>query len=717
MMQTPAPQRRSILVEMFPINPVAIPNLTSYRPDIQGDDLAMISGKLAFRLQKVFSGHWVWSCPWIITDNPQSDEALQSVIETLWLEQPETFQRLHAIHRNTTWQPTAQVTADFVARSLWSDITSSIEPLLATWSHRLERNIRIQRVCAVRGWVVQGQPALSVSITSQLIAGIDVQTYAQQLTDPNDLIGLMVADKTSTLKGTITKIIGSVAQHRNRLLKVAKREQSKATINRAADHELVIQVSTGPNTFYDYVARSLQFIVRTADYNRFHVDAKQALRLLRLSPEERSRMISKIAAIAKARLLVSEKAYNSSTSPGLFLTAQSMNFSPSLLLGGGQQVEPKGDTDLYFRLQRYGLYKRSKQFPGETPIQIGVLNTMPHLSPDRFLQQLQTELKALHFASLIRCIETVQNTSRKALEEAVNRLQARNAQIILALLADTDNKTNEDMTHWGVYDHLKSLTIGLGIPSQVITQSTMNSSYAFGNLTVGMLSKLGNIPYVLAKPLPYADIIVGIDIARRSKTRLAGSMNATAIARIYQNTGEFLQYVIHDAPLEGETIPPDVLHTLFPSTIFSGKRVIIHRDGMFRGQEKQALQSWAQQLGATFHCVEIIKTGAPRVYGFQGRILQPLKGSAFKLNEHEAFLISSPPPSSHVTPWPLQIRSTAPFSIEQAIHSVLALTLLHYGSLRPPRLPISIHYSDEIAYLALKGIKPKELEGNLPFWL
>jgi len=48
---------------------------------------------------------------------------------------------------------------------------------------------------------------------------------------------------------------------------------------------------------------------------------------------------------------------------------------------------------------------------------------------------------------------------------------------------------------------------------------------------------------------------------------------------------------------------------------------------------------------------------------------------------------------------------------------VLALTYLHYGSLRPPRLPVTIHYSDKIAYLALRGIKPKNLEGDIPFWL
>jgi argonaute-like protein implicated in RNA metabolism and viral defense len=96
---------------------------------------------------------------------------------------------------------------------------------------------------------------------------------------------------------------------------------------------------------------------------------------------------------------------------------------------------------------------------------------------------------------------------------------------------------------------------------------------------------------------------------------------------------------------------------------------------------------------------------------------RPPRGSAFRLNDYEAFLVSSPPPFADMTPYPLHIRSEPPFGIEQALHSVLSLTLLHFGSLRTPRLPVTIHYSDEIAGLALQGIKPKNLEGTLPFWL
>jgi argonaute-like protein implicated in RNA metabolism and viral defense len=75
------------------------------------------------------------------------------------------------------------------------------------------------------------------------------------------------------------------------------------------------------------------------------------------------------------------------------------------------------------------------------------------------------------------------------------------------------------------------------------------------------------------------------------------------------------------------------------------------------------------------------------------------------------------PPFEHVTPNPLHLHTSARFPIEWAIHSVLALTLLHLGSLRSPRLPVTIHYSDEIAYLALQGIKPKNLGGSVPYWM
>src|SRR5690606_9951259 len=114
----------------------------------------------------------------------------------------------------------------------------------------------------------------------------------------------------------------------------------------------------------------------------------------------------------------------------------------------------------------------------------------------------------------------------------------------------------------------------------------------------------------------------------------------------------------------------------------------------------------------------VIKSGAPRLYAYEDqRFAQPTKGSAFLLSDNEALLVSSLPPFKDATPMPLRIAADRPFTIEQALQSVLAMSTLHYGSLRPPRLPVTIHYGDRIAYMALRGIKPRNLSGSVPYWL
>lgn len=374
-------------------------------------------------------------------------------------------------------------------------------------------------------------------------------------------------------------------------------------------------------------------------------------------------------------------------------------------------------------LQSYGVYRRAQAFQNNAPIRVGLLNGIGNTPYQQFIDTVQRELGALKFSMQIVGTEQVNPTQRADLEHAVQALMKSNIHLLLALLPD---ERDEDDEQWGAYHHLKFQTVGQGLPSQVVYRSTLDKRYAVANIIMGMLGKTGNIPFVLADSLPFADLVVGIDIARERRERLGGSINATAIARIYFGDGQFVRYVIHDAPLEGETIPTRVLQTLFPAPEFKDQRVVIQRDGYFRGDEKNALNEWGQQIGAQFLLLEVIKSGAPRLYAWQQQgqgpnakqvAEQAPKGSAFKISATEALLVSSLPPFRDATPLPLHLRAEPPLTIDQAIDSVLALTYLHYGSLRPPRLPVTIHYSDRIAYMALRGIKPKHLEGDVPFWL
>lgn len=69
-------------------------------------------------------------------------------------------------------------------------------------------------------------------------------------------------------------------------------------------------------------------------------------------------------------------------------------------------------------------------------------------------------------------------------------------------------------------------------------------------------------------------------------------------------------------------------------------------------------------------------------------------------------------------PLPLKIHSLGyQVSIEELVKTTLKLTLLHHGSLKPPRLPIPLFGSDRIAYRRLQGIYPGASEGDRQFWL
>ena len=701
-------QETEVFTEIFPVRTSEIPRLFGYNLQVRGGDFSTIGGKLSYRLRKKFPGHWVWTGGKLLTETPQDVKEVMKVVEELWHEQPDVFRSLHEVKQDSDCQPTPQMVADFVALGFFTDIDGQIRRLLTSKVQDLV-NARIECVYETRGWVIEGIAAVSISVSSHVVHKQDLKTYfATSCHRPEDLVSLFVRDKTSTLKGEIVEFVGEMKDNRTRLLAYTQRDE----VENAPDNEPVVSVSTGRQT-YDYPISALQIIVRTMDYKRFGIHSGQALKLLRMEPGQRSKFVGEISAIAKQSNLIAD-GYNTRGHLSQFTSGKMVGFEPRLGFGG-RHIEEYHEKSMLNYLHSHGLYRRSDEFKDSALIRVGIINALNSANPGSFWSQIDSELRRLSFPTQVIETERISDISRSALEESVEKLQQAKPHILVTFLPD---ENDEDEEEWGAYHLFKSLTVGRGIASQVVYESTLTRHFAVANIVLGILGKTGNIPFVLAEPLPYADLVVGIDIARVQKRRLSGTMNATAITRIYFSSGEFLRYVIHDAPLEGETIPANFLQGLFPTNEFRGKRVVIHRDGYFRGDEKRVLLDWAQQIGTKFFLVEVIKEGAPRLYAAStGKISQPPKGSAFKISGTEALLVSSLPPFSNATPKPLRIRTEAPFTIEQAIHSILSMTLLHYGSLRSPRLPVTIHYSDRIAYLALKGIKPRDLEGNIPFWL
>ena len=704
-------QNQTLFTEIFPVIQNAIPTLSAYKLDARGGDYSIIGGKLAYRLKRVFDGHWAWAGGLIVTDKPQDIDAIMTVVRTLWSEQPDIFKGLRAVTPLENWQPNAQVISEFVSRGLLSDGEKEIQQTLLEKKQDLG-NALVERVHEVRGWIVNGEPAVSISISSRLVLKQDLKTYSTRV-QPDQLVGLQVADKTSTLKGELTEIVGTLATERVRLMNLTQREEMQKLLGNAPDSELVVTISNGRNE-YDYAVSSLRIILYLEYLHRFGINSRQALSALRIEPGLRAGLVKNVSTIAiKTGYL--QRAYSTRQQPEMF---RADPYAATVKFGNGS-IAPYSEQTIVNDLRNRKLYRVLEKYKAGNPIRVGILTALETQAHTDFWGRIEGSLRSLGFTVQKLGEVTIRDASRAELDVVVSEFQAQEPDILVAFFPD--DFADEDDDESGYY-HFKSLTIGRGIPSQVIELSTLENdksiTSSINNIILGIIGKIGNIPYVLATPLSFADVVVGIDIARDKMKRLSGSMNATAIARIYLGDGEFLQYVIHDAPLEGETIPTSVLQALFPVNEFSGKRVVIHRDGYFRGDEKKTLNEWATKIGATFNLVEVIKTGAPRIYAFANeQTVQPQKGSTFLLSSTEAILVSSLPPFKNATPQPLRIRTEAPFDIEQAIESVLVMTNLHYGSVRSPRLPVTIHYSDKIAYLALRGIKPKNLEGKIPFWL
>jgi hypothetical protein len=639
------------------------------------------------------------------------EDAVREVLSGLWKSQGDLFGDIREVRLNQSWKPSARTYSDIVAIGLVNDYRQELEGRLPP---RIDLgSIWAEREFDARAWVVEELPAVSLSVSSRLVHKQDLSAFLRASQGPEALVGLTVFDRTSSLKGEIESIVGPLKDHRDRLLSVASRPDTIKAITDGPAEEPVVRVSTGRQG-WDYPVSCLGIVVQSADYKRFDVNPSLAHSVLRIAPAERWSIVHRLG-----RLLVEKGVVNDSLRTGVpggdSLRQYDAITTVSLRFGNGGSA--LATSNLLRNLTRYGLFRRAPRF-SKNPMRIGVLDAVKTQQVRPFMGEISSQLSSLRVGCTFEDVPFDGGLSRASLEAAVNAYQKARFDAMLAFLPDSQEDNDEDGDDWGPYRHLKGLTIGRGIPSQVVESGTLTKRFAVGNVVLGLLGKTGNIPFALASRLSDVDLVVGLDIARERKTHLTGSMNATAIARIYLSDGEFLRYVIHDAPLEGETIPSGVLQTLFPMRDFENKRIIVHRDGYFRGDEREALYRWGQSIGATFHLIEVIKSGSPRIYGMNGGgAMMPEKGMYMRINDREALLVSTPPPSKEATPRPLHIRTDGSLSLEAGIASVLDLTLLHYGSLRPPKLPVTIHYSDRIAYLALRGIKPKDLEGNTPFWL
>ncbi len=700
----------SLFVEVFPIAEGAVRGLAAYALEMTDSTLPhSAGGKLAYRLRRAFPGHWVWANGKLITDQPRTAIELTITLDGLKTE-GDPFKRVAAVLPLERWQPSPHDAAQFVIRALLPDHEDALRKALTGTGLKLQNAI-IQRDWRAQPWVIEDFPALSLSVLSYVYYHHLLNKYAQEADDLKTLVGLHVADNTSSMRGEIIAISGPLGEHRARLLELTRRPVMQTLLRKAPDDEPVVRVLSGDNE-YEYAASALKIAPRPAEMERFGINPAQASTAQHIKPVLRAQMVRTISDVLKHAGLIGN-AFNARQFPDLFLRA---TFEANLRFANNR-VRPYNADTLGTDYQTGGTFRRAKRYDS-APVNIALINALGEVVDD-FMEALRRSIsKDYGFEINVVRERKVRVVSEKNLQTAVRDVQKEDRDVVLAFFPDSTGEGGDDDAS---DTYVKQQTVGRGIPALIVHQSTLDRPEAMSSMVMGLLARAGNLPYVLAEPLDYVDFIVGLDIAREEK-KSSKSEALTFVSRIYKSDGTLVGYTLHSVSIGmGEAIPLAVMQTLFPAEIFGKARIIVHYAGYLRDDERALFERWRAAAGTQFYLVELASSGAPRLYVSEQRGSKPVIvgapwGSAFRLSSTEAFLVASRAPAD-ATPQPLHVRTHEPFGIEWAMHSVLAFTFLHYGAMLPPRLPVTVQHSEYIAESVARGVMPDKLFGDTAFWL
>ncbi|MCA9912008.1 MAG: hypothetical protein KC496_01610, partial [Anaerolineae bacterium] len=691
--------------ECFPLNLEAIPPLAAYNLRLL-DSAASWTQTQGIELAQSFSrqlpGDWVYAAGRILTNDPAEPETIDTILEKNRSNSAQVAAVAELVPL-VDWQPDAISAAEYVLQTSIQAHISEIRETLLSLGTRI-RNGYVLREPRLRAWEVAGYPAISISIRSNLLYDRNLQQYIEEHS-PEDSVGLRVMDRTPVAQvATVEKVLGTVAQQREALLQEDHQGIMQHLLQHAADHESVVQVSGGQITHLP--ASALRVVIRTQsreDWERFGVDGTQAVHVLRLAPAVRAKIVRTASDILKNAGII-ENAYNSRTHPERFVQ---MDFTPSLTFAEGR-VRPYQAETLAADFLQNGLYARHPRFKS-APITLAMINTLDNIASD-FMEAMRRQIER-DFDFEIEMIRerTVRVVSEKNIASAVRVVEKENPHAVLAFFPDS--QTERDPND----EYLKSLTLGKGIASQSIYESTMHNPDAMALVIMGVLAKTGNAPFSLTEPLDFAQLVVGLDVVREHLTR---GDRLVVMTRIYRRDGLFMQYFMDHTEIEpGAPVPFSTLQRVFPIMFFKGKTVVVHHDGELPADIRQMLHQVADGLGASFHPVEILRQHVPRLYGLAKQIEQAPWGSTFLLGATEAFTVTSAPTADR-TAQPLHIRiERGTLTIEQAVYSVLAWTLLHYGSQEQLALPVTIQHAADLAEWLKRGMLPQHQQGDIPFWL
>lgn len=334
-------------------------------------------------------------------------------------------------------------------------------------------------------------------------------------------------------------------------MKQASGSVSKEKLQIAADNQPVVSVRFGKNShLYDYALAALRPCVTSQTAKRFNIEYGTLLKQTKIKYPERKRLLSQYRQEANKILIdygleTTLSCTSMKTYSDLFWTPET-KLEDTLMLFGNGIKRIKRET--LKGLSKGGVYSRHNNFKDTNrPIRLAILNFMS--LPDRpFYEELWQRLRQYKFG-LQLAGENLMSASLEGLSEAdarvtvqtsIDKLVTLPPDLVLVFLPESD-RGKDDSDGDSIYAWVYRRLLRRKIASQIIYEKTMRGELKFvlNQVVPGILAKLGNLPFVLAEPLPIADYFIGLDISRRSNKNSTGSINACACVRLYGKHGEF----------------------------------------------------------------------------------------------------------------------------------------------------------------------------------
>ncbi|WP_154820936.1 Piwi domain-containing protein [Clostridium saudiense] len=307
-------------------------------------------------------------------------------------------------------------------------------------------------------------------------------------------------------------------------------------------------------------------------------------------------------------------------------------------------------------------------------------------------------------------------------KRAANKLKKNeNIKFVIAIIPTINESDIENP-----YNPFKRVCAEINLPSQMISLKTakrfstsrgQSELYFLHNISLGILGKIGGVPWVIKDMPGEVDCFVGLDVGTKEK-----GIHYPACSVLFDKYGKLINYYKPTIPQSGEIIKTDVLQEIFDKVLLSyeeengqyPRNIVIHRDGFSR-EDLEWYKNYFLKKNIEFSIVEVRKNFATRlVNNFNDEVSNPSKGS-FILRDNEAIVVTTDINDNMGAPKPIKVEKTyGDIDMLTIINQIYALTQIHVGSAKSLRLPITTGYADKICK-AIDYIPSGQVDNRLFF--